>query len=222
MIKLVIFDLDGTLVNSVDDLADSVNNVLIRHNCPVHAVSEYYRFVGDGTVKLIERAIPEAMRTEGIIKSLHSEFADEYEKNCLVKTKPYDGIEEMLSSLEKSGIMTAVASNKTDVFAREIVRSLFKSHDFSAVQGKLDGVPKKPDPTIVHMIMDRLGVNKSEAVYVGDSDVDVYTGHNSGLSVCGCLWGFRGKAELSSAGADFLLEKPSDLLDIIGKYFNLI
>lgn len=217
MIKLVIFDLDGTLVNSVDDLADSVNNVLTRHNCPVHAVSEYYHFVGDGTVKLIERALPEAMRTEDIIMSVHSEFAAEYEKNCLVKTKPYDSIEEMLSSLEKSGIMTAVASNKTDVFTREIVRALFTNHNFSVVQGKLDGVPKKPDPTIVHMIMDKLGVEKPEVIYVGDSDVDVYTGHNCGLLVCGCLWGFRGKAELSSAGADYLLEKPSDLIDIISK-----
>ena len=217
MIKLVIFDLDGTLVNSIFDLADSVNFVLEKRGYPVHNTDEYYRFVGNGTLKLIERALPESERTKEIITEVHSEFAKLYEKNCLNKTRPYDGISQLLAEIEKRGIMTAVASNKTDVFAKEIVATLFKEHTFSVVLGKLKDVAPKPDPAIVKMIMSETAAQDEATLYVGDSDVDVLTAKNSGLVMAGCEWGFRGRDELIKAGADYICRKPCDVLEVIDK-----
>ena len=220
MIRLVIFDLDGTLVNSIDDLADSVNEVLEKRGYKTYEVNKYYHFVGDGTLKLIERALHDYARDRETIKAVHEEFAVCYEKNCLNKTKPYRGITNLLEALKDKGIMTAVASNKTDIFTKEITKALFCDFEFSAVFGKLDGVPKKPDPTIIFNIMDKLNVNSEETLYVGDSDVDVYTARNSGLKMAGCIWGFRGREELERAGADYLVEKPQDIIKVIDKLNN--
>lgn len=217
MIKLVVFDLDGTLVNSVYDLADAVNTVLERYGYPIHKTDKYYQFVGNGTVKLVERALPEYARDKANVERLHSAFLKQYSEHCLDKTIAYNGVAELLDKLSEMGIKTAVASNKTDVFTKLIVKELFCSHSFQDAVGKLDGVPRKPSPEIVHSILKKTDVKADEALYVGDSDVDVMTGHNAGLLVCGCEWGFRGKEELVRAGCDFLLEKPEDLIDVILK-----
>lgn len=215
MIKLVVFDLDGTLVDSVSDLADAVNTSLVKYGFEPHSVEKYYGFVGNGTLKLIERALGEKQRDRETVERVHKAFADEYREHCLDKTGPYDGIGELLLKLDDMGIKTAVASNKTDEFTKTIVDKLFCGYDFYEVSGSKDGVPKKPDPQIVLSIMKRGGFSEGETLYVGDSDVDVMTGHNAKLAVCGCEWGFRGAEELKNAGADYLLHKPDELLEII-------
>lgn len=217
MTKLIIFDLDGTLINSIYDLADSVNVVLTKYNLETHCTDKYYRFVGDGTLKLIERALPEEYRTEEFIYKVHAEFLEYYDNNCLNKTKIYDGILELIASLSKVNIKLAIASNKTDIFTKKIATYLFGKNVFDLVQGKLDGVPKKPNPEIVLTIMDKLKVSNDETIYVGDSDVDVFTAHNAGIKMCGCVWGFRGEKELKQSGADYILNKPLDLIDVINQ-----
>ncbi len=216
MIKLVIFDLDGTLINSIYDLADAVNDSLIKMGYPVHNVDKYYHFVGNGTVKLSERALPEEHRSETEIKKLHALFSEKYQKCCLNKTRPYDGILDVIYKLKTElGVKCAVASNKTDSFAKYIVNNLFKHDFFDAVIGKRDNVPAKPDPQIIYNIVNKFEVRTSEVIVVGDSDVDVLTAHNGNICCIGCEWGFRGKEELQNAGADFLAEKPKDIFDII-------
>ena len=213
MFKTYIFDLDGTLVNSLYDLADSMNSVLEKHNFPVFETDKYRYFVGNGTMKLVERTIPESERTEEKISSYHSEFSEEYNKRCVNKTKPYDGIVGVLETLESEGCKIAVASNKPDSFAKFIVNSVFEEGIFDLVVGKKDNVPTKPSPEIIYEIIDRLSADKESTVLVGDSDVDVKTAENSGIKCIGCDWGFRGREELEKAGADFIAVKPEDILD---------
>lgn len=215
MIKLVVFDLDGTLVDSVYDLADSVNYVLTKNGYKTHSTDKYYKFVGSGTLKLIERALKGETDDEKVILRLHDEFLAYYSEHCLDKTKSYEGISQLLGKLREMNVGISVASNKTDVFTKEIVSKLFEGIDFVKVSGKTDNVPKKPDPQIVFDIMDYANVNPCETLYVGDSDVDVLTGHNAGLLVCGCEWGFRGREELVNAGCDFLVKNPSEIIEII-------
>lgn len=216
MIKLVIFDLDGTLINSVYDLADAVNGSLIELGYPVHEVDKYYYFVGNGTVKLSERALPEEHRNSEEVMRLHALFAEKYEKCCLNKTRPYNGINKVVSELKNVlDIKCAVASNKTDSFAKHIVNNLFQDNKFDAVIGKRDGVAAKPDPQIIYDIINIFNFDKSEVIFIGDSDVDVITAHNGNIPCIGCEWGFRGKAELEKAGADYLAENPYDILKII-------
>lgn len=214
MIKLVIFDLDGTLINSIYDLGDAVNNVLSRNGYKTHGLEKFYYFVGNGTTKLVERAVPQGT-SEDEIDKLHKQFLTEYDEHCLDKTDCYDGVKEMLSQLEQRGVLYAVASNKTDAFTKKIVKKLMGDKNFFDVVGALEGVPKKPSPEIVFNIMNKAKLSPQEVIYVGDSDVDVVTGHNAGLEVCGCEWGFRGKEELLNAGCDYLLSKPDDLIEII-------
>lgn len=214
MKQLVIFDLDGTLVNSVYDLADSVNNVLGRNGYPIHKTDEYYYFVGNGTRKLCERAIPADKRCDAEIDRIHSEFLSEYAKNYLNKTTLYDGILDTVLNLVDRGVKCAVASNKTDIFTKEIIDKLFGGDVFSACVGKRDGVPAKPDPAIVYGILEKLGVKHENAIFVGDSNVDIITGKNASIETVGCLWGFRTREELSAAGADHIIEKPNELIEI--------
>lgn len=215
MIKLVVFDLDGTLVDSVSDLADSVNAVLEEYGFPTHETEKYYRFVGDGTMKLVERALPSDVSDKELAEKIHLDFAKRYSEHCLDKTAPYEGIATALERLKACGIKTAVASNKTDAFAKKIVSELFVGHSFCKVLGSREGVMKKPSPQILLEIIKNEGVTAEQTLYVGDSDVDVMTGHNAGVKVCGCAWGFRGEKELLNEGCDYLAYKPADLPEII-------
>ena len=215
MIKYIIFDLDGTLVNSVYDLSDSVNYVLRQNGYAEHPLESYYYFVGNGTLKLIERALPEDKQTSNEIERVHSQFAEYYSKNFLNKTVPYEGVQELLDELDKRMIKYAVASNKTDVFSREIINSLFPNNRFDIIMGKKEGNPTKPDPKIVYDILKGKDIKQSEILFVGDSDIDIITGHNAKLKAVGCLWGFRDKKELEDAGADFIISHPSALIEII-------
>ncbi len=216
MRSLVIFDLDGTLVNSVADLADSVNTALRELGLPTHPLESYYDFVGNGTIKLCERALPQESRSEENILLLHKMFADNYSRFCLNHTAPYDGIREVLDRIRSAGIKSAVASNKTEVFTRQVIDSLFKPGTFEYVAGKREGTPLKPDPYIVREIMRIVGAKREDCIYVGDSQVDVMTAHNAGLECIGCTWGFRGESELRSAGAEYIAYKPEDIAAFLG------
>lgn len=212
MNKLYIFDLDGTLVNSIYDLADSMNAVLEESGFPTYDEESYKLFVGNGTVKLVERTLPARYRTEENIAAYHRKFTDEYNKRCTNKTKPYDGVIDAVKALKDTGAKLAVASNKPHKFAELIVNSLFGEGLFDVIMGKKDGVPTKPSPDIINAILNDLGVRRAETVMVGDSEVDVKTAQNSGIRCIGVLWGFRTAEELEKAGADFIAQKPEDIL----------
>lgn len=215
MIKLVIFDLDGTLVNSIYDLADSVNFILKDNGYKTHETDEYYYFVGNGTRKLCERAIPADRRNDAEIDRIHELFLKRYANNYLNKTVLYDGIKETVEALNKLGVKCAVASNKTDVFTNEIIDAFFESNTFCCVSGKREGIAAKPDPKIVYDILKRTKIEKESAIFVGDSNVDIFTAKNSGIKSVGCLWGFRTYEELKEAGADYIINEPSELLKIL-------
>ncbi|MGN0634327.1 MAG: HAD family hydrolase [Oscillospiraceae bacterium] len=214
MIKLAVFDLDGTLINSIEDLADAVNRALYENGYKTHPTESYFRFVGDGTKKLIERALPVGT-DKAEQERIHSIFSGYYKSGCLNKTRPYDGIIGAVEEIKKSGIKCAVASNKPDAFSKQIVSSLFPEDLFDLVRGKTDGTKAKPAPDIIFEILKSFGVSPGEAVMIGDSDVDVLTARNAGMKCIGCEWGFRGYDELFRAGADVIIKSPGQLDDAV-------
>ena len=214
MIELAVFDLDGTLVNSIYDLADAVNNALADNGYPTHELEAYKHFVGNGAKKLIERALPAGTDRQECSR-IHGEYTKYYRAHCLDKTLPYDGMPELVARLRAEGIKCAVASNKPDEFSKEIVTALFGSDGFDLVRGKLEGAASKPAPDILYGIAKTLGTGIEKAVMIGDSNVDVQTAHNAGIKCIGCTWGFRGRAELEAEGADFIAETAQDIADII-------
>lgn len=216
MLKLIIFDLDGTLVNSLDDLGNACNSALERFGYPVHSIEEYRYFVGDGVSALIERALPEGERSPGNAERVREVFNGIYEKTYNRLTKPYDGIIPLLERLREKGMLTAVASNKPDGFTRKITDSMFgELLDFAS--GKKDGFEKKPDPAIVLHIMDKLGAKPDETLIAGDSSVDMHTAANAGCKSIGCTWGFRTLKELTDSGADYIAHSPDDIFSIAEK-----
>ena len=198
MIKTILFDLDGTLLNTIDDLADAANWVCTQHGWPTFPVETYKHFVGNGIPKLVERFSPDAHKED--------------------KTAPYPGILELLAALKAEGFQTAVFSNKADAFCGKIIEHYFGPDSFSLVRGSRPGVPTKPDPAGVYSLMADLGADPQSTLFVGDSDVDILTGHNAGLPALGVLWGFRGEAELTAAGADALAAKPEDILTYLHQH----
>ena len=217
MIKTVLFDLDGTLLNTIDDLADAGNWVCAQHGWPTFTVEQFKHMVGNGIPKLIERFSPESARTPDQLAATLAEFTARYDAHKEDKTAPYPGIPELLDALKAEGIQTAVFSNKADPLCGKIIEHYFGAGSFSIVRGNRPGVPTKPDPTGVYSLMKDLGADTSSTLFVGDSDVDILTGHNAGLPAMGALWGFRGRAELTAAGADALAAVPADILDFVHK-----
>lgn len=207
----VIFDLDGTLLNTIDDLADAGNHVCAAHGWPTHTVDEFKRMVGNGIPKLVERFTPDGLSGEEAAGAL-AEFSAWYDAHKEDKTAPYPGIPEMLAALKGAGIHMAVLSNKAHALAGPVVEHYFPGV-FTYVQGALPDAPLKPDPTLLRALMTQIGATPETTLFVGDSDVDVLTGKNGGLTVCGVLWGFRDRAELEEAGADYLIERPEELLN---------
>lgn len=212
--QLFVFDLDGTLLDSIDDIAFSMNHVLERHSLPVHPREAYYYFVGDGARLLMERALPESFRTAAQVDALLPEFMAFYDLHKADRTRPFDGIPELLARLQSDGILLSVASNKPHDVMPDLMRRYFPDIRFSVVFGQRKGHPVKPDPEIVYDILETTGVPADKALYVGDTAVDVRTAHAAGLRMAGALWGFRTRGELAAAGADFMVEKPLDLLHI--------
>lgn len=218
MIKLVIFDLDGTLLNTINDLGDSCNYILQKHGFPVHPLDSYRFFVGNGITKLIERVIPENERNADFISQLRHEFIRYYTQHAEDKTAPYEGITDLLHELQAEGIGIAVASNKFMAGTQALVKKYFGEINFVSVLGQREGIPVKPDPQIVYDIMNESGVqNRNEILYVGDTGTDMQTCTQAGIQGVGVLWGFRTKEELEMNGASYFIEKPSEILDIIKK-----
>lgn len=218
MVQLVIFDLDGTLINSVEDLRDATNYALNKNGYPEHEIDKYYYFVGNGILKLIERAVPENT-DKNMVQKVLSDFSQYYGKHYADKTKPYQGISELIDTIKKSNVKIAVASNKADNFAKTIIKDIF-GDVFDYVIGQQDNIPKKPEPDMINMIMNSLKVNQADTVMVGDTNVDILTAKNSCIKSVGCLWGFRTRKELEDAGADFIIAHPQELLYIVNREGN--
>lgn len=212
MYKLVIFDLDGTLVNSLEDLGNACNSALERFGYPTHPMDSFRYFVGDGVPMLIRRALPESERSEENIARVKAVFDEIYGRNYNVCTRPYDGITELLDKLKAEGILIAVASNKPDNFTQTIVTNMF-GDTFSYVSGKKEGFEKKPDPQVALHIMEKLGVSPKDVLFAGDSSVDMQTAHNAGCDCIGCVWGFRTLQELTDNKATYIANSPIDIFN---------
>jgi phosphoglycolate phosphatase len=212
MKKAVLFDLDGTLADTIQDLAGAVNRSLARRGLPEHDLELYKLMVGDGFRNLITRALPENLRNGDYIEATRSEAAAEYAGRCLERTRPYPGVPALLSALAGRGIPFAVLSNKPDELTKKVVTGLFPLVDFALIRGETEAFPRKPDPASALDACMRLGVEPGETLYLGDSGVDMRTAKAAGFLALGALWGFRSEAELREAGADALLASPEDLL----------
>jgi len=208
-----IFDLDGTIANTIYDLGDAVNYGLEKLGFPVHDYEAYKQMVGNGVKKLCWRALPEDKKDNA--EELHRLFKEYYSEHYLDKTVLYDGIKETVEKLRDSGVVLAVATNKPEDVAREIVSALLPDIDFVKVLGGVDYRPSKPDSAILIEIFAALPDVENRVYMIGDSNVDVQTAKNAGIESIGCAWGFRGRAELEAEGADFIAEKASDIADII-------
>lgn len=214
MYRWVIFDLDGTLLNTIDDLADAGNWVCQQHGWPVHSVKEFRYMVGNGIPKLVERFTPPEHRDPETLKRVLAEFSARYDAHKEDKTAPYPGMVELIRRLDDAGVVTAVLSNKADDLAGPVVERYYPGL-FTVVQGALPGVPVKPDPALLHRLMERMGADPDDTLFVGDSNVDIQTAKNGDLPGCGVLWGFRTQAELEEADADFLVSDPEQLYALI-------
>ena len=217
MYTTVLFDLDGTLLNTIDDLAGSANRVCAAHGWPQYPVARYRYFVGNGIPKLVERFSPEPARDPATLAATLREFEAEYGAHMFDKTAPYPGMPELLARLHARGVRMAVYSNKADAFAGEVVARYFDPALFELVRGARPGVPAKPAPEGTRALLAALGADPAsgKVLYVGDSNVDVCTGKNAGLRCCGVLWGFRTEAELREAGADYLAADAAALEQVI-------
>jgi phosphoglycolate phosphatase len=213
--KAVLFDLDGTLLNTLDDLADAVNRVLRAKGFPTHSVDAYRYFVGNGSLMLVMCALPQNRRDDPTVRSCLEAFLRDYGQNWMVKTKPYDGVPAMLDALAERGLKLAVLSNKRDDLTKKSVRELLSRWKFDAVIGQRDEVPAKPDPAAALEIADRFHLPAGEFIYLGDSAVDMKTAVAAGMSPVGALWGFRTGEELLAGGARALIGRPMDLIDIL-------
>lgn len=215
MKELLIFDLDGTLLDTVADLAASTNYALKQCGFPTHEVPAYRFFIGNGINKLFERVLPEENKSQENILELRKHFLDYYNGHNAELTVPYPGIPELLQKLQVRGLKLAVASNKYQSGTADLIQYFFPNINFSAVFGQQEGVAVKPDPTIVHNILKIANVEKSKVLYIGDSGVDMQTAQNAGIDACGVTWGFRPRAELEVFSPQYMVETPEEILNIL-------
>ena len=216
MVKLCIFDLDGTLLNTLNTIAYYANNALEKHGVAPIAVERYKYLVGKGAKNLIHAALRERdCDNDALFEAVFADYNVAYNANVTYLTAPYDGIVEMLATLRARGIQTAIVSNKPDFATKAVVGEIFGEGNFDYVTGQKEGVPLKPDPAAVINVMEMFGMSASECIYVGDTSTDMKTGKNAGLYTVGVLWGFRDRAELESTGADALAATAEELAEII-------
>jgi len=210
--KAVLFDLDGTLLNTLADIGNAANRVLSDHGYPVHPLDAYRLFVGDGARALIERIMPADARNSDSVLRLLDAFRQAYASSWNVETKPYDGIPEMLNQVRDTGVRMAVLSNKPHDFTQNCVSALLANWSFDAVYGMRDNVPKKPHPAGAVAIAREVGIDADHWLYVGDTGTDMQTAVAAGMFPLGVLWGFRDRNELEQNGAKALIAKPDQLV----------
>ena len=215
MKHLVIFDLDGTLLNTIADLAQSTNYALKELGYPTHEEDAYRFMVGNGINKLFERALPEGEKTEANVLRVRQKFVPYYDLHNADKSLPYPGIPELLADLQTQGIQLAVASNKYQAAAEKLIAHYFPSIHFVAVFGQREGIPTKPDPAVVHEILKIAAMASTDTLYVGDSGVDMQTAINAGVTSCGVTWGFRPRAELEAFHPDYIVERAEEIARIV-------
>ncbi|CUH94711.1 hypothetical protein P22_0777 [Propionispora sp. 2/2-37] len=212
----ILFDLDGTLLDTLDDLANSMNVVLQKHGFPVHDTEKYKYFIGNGMETLVKRVLPAANSEDKKLReACLEEFRTEYGRRWHEQTKPYDGINQLLDALETKGIQLSVLSNKADSFTRIIIERYFGSQRFRFVFGAREGVPKKPDPGSALEIAGLSGIPAAKYLYLGDSGVDMQTATAAGMYAVGAAWGFREEEELLQNGARVVIKQPEELLALL-------
>jgi len=213
--KAVLLDLDGTLLDSLEDLADAANRVLLARGFPTHTVDSYRYFVGDGPTMLITRTLPENQRDGETIGTCVDAYLEQYRRNWKVKTKPYEGVAEMLDELTERRLKLAVLSNKRHEFTERCVSDLLPNWTFDVVLGERDGVPRKPDPTGALEVAAHVNVPPADFIYLGDSAVDMKCAISADMFPVGALWGYRSAAELQESGAQALIKHPLEILDLL-------
>lgn len=215
MKKIIIFDLDGTLLNTLDDLADSTNIVMKAFGYPQHSKEDIRNFVGNGVAKLIERAIPNGKENKNYNKCLDM-FKEIYPKNMYNKTAPYQGITDMLKNLKEKGLIIAVVSNKFDLAVKELCEKYFPNLiDFCAGENEKEGIRKKPAPDTVLKVLEQYNLKNNDAIYVGDSEVDIQTAQNSDMPCISVSWGFKDREFLTNNGAEIIINTPTEITDIL-------
>lgn len=213
--QLVIFDLDGTILNTLEDLTDSVNFALRKCGLPEHSIENVRQFVGNGIRKLMERAVPSGSDVQ-MIDKVHETFTAYYKEHCADKTRPYDGILETLLHLKELGYKLAVVSNKADYGVQELCKQYYDGI-FDYAVGEREGIKKKPAPDSVNEVLDKMHVSRNQAVYVGDSEVDIETASNAQMDCIVVEWGFRKKEFLIERGAKVMVSEPSQIEEIVTK-----
>lgn len=213
--NILIFDLDGTLLNTLEDLADSTNFALRQYNYPERTIEEVRNFVGNGVAKLIERAIPEGLNNPNFENCLKT-FKENYSQNMYNKTAPYNGIIEMLKKLRADNCKIAVVSNKFDAAVKELCQKYFPNLiDIAIGENEAAGIKKKPAPDTVIQVLKELNCDKSEAIYLGDSEVDIMTAENSGMPCISVTWGFKDEDFLKRHNAQIIVNNPQEIINFI-------
>ena len=215
--QLIIFDLDGTLLNTIGDLAVGCDHMLSLRGLPTHSYEEYCTFVGNGIMRLVERALPEELRTEEYVKAARRDFVEFYIDNIDRHTVPYEGMVELVEQLQMKGAKLAVASNKFQAGTEKLIRKFFPTIEWVEICGNREGVPLKPDTALVDMIIEKAGVERKNCTMVGDSAVDIQTARNAAIRSVGVSWGFRSREELEQAGADHITDTVEELTTLLLK-----
>ncbi len=214
MKKLAIFDLDGTLINTIQDIAASCNHALAACNYPTQPEHLFQGLVGNGVNKLLERCLPTEAQTPHNIATLRTHFEEHYNENSAVKTHPYQGIVALLKELNQQGILVAIASNKYQAATEALAHHYFGDVTWAIILGQRDGIAIKPDPTIVHDILAHTAITAQESIYIGDSGVDMQTAQRAGVTAVGVSWGFRPIADLQANGADHIVNNCNEILNL--------
>ena len=215
--QLIIFDLDGTLLNTIGDLAVGCDHMLSLRGLPTHSYEEYCTFVGNGIMRLVERALPEELRTEEYVKAARRDFVEFYIDNIDNHTVPYEGMVDLVEQLQTKGAKLAVASNKFQAGTEKLIRKFFPTIEWVEICGNREGVPLKPDTALVDMIIEKAGVERKNCTMVGDSAVDIQTARNAAIRSVGVSWGFRSREELEQAGADHIADTVEELTTLLLK-----
>ena len=213
--KLVIFDLDGTLLNTIGDLAAGCDEMLRQRGLKTHSFADYCSFVGNGIMRLVERALPEELRTAEYVAAARRDFVNYYIDHIDLHTHPYEGIVELVEELAAEGCKLAIASNKFQAGTDKLIKKFFPTIDFVMICGNREGVPLKPDTALVDLILDATEVGRERCVMVGDSAVDILTAQRAGIHSVGVSWGFRSRTELQEAGAEYIADSVAELRSIL-------